>query len=470
MDAPSLQQLMLENERLRDEIARRDRRIEQLEKTIRDLQKRLEESSRSSKRQAAPFSKGDPKKEPETPGRKSGDQHGKHGHRPPPTPEQIDEVHEAKLPDACPDCGGGVVEDHLDEQFQTEIPRKPIIRKFNIHCGHCDKCGKNMRGRHELQTSDATGAAASQLGPDAQAAIVYLNKHAGMSYGKIADAFDKIIGIEVQRGACAQIVLRAAERLAPAYQEIEQKIIDSKHITPDETGWRIGGVSVWLHGWVGDDGATLYAIDPRRSAEVLEEVIGIDWSGHMTHDGFSSYDRFGEAIHQQCVDHVLRRARALLEKQIGHDKLFPGQVIDLFTDALKLRDRLAEEGVDANRPADAERLADAYETYTRRLEELTARPRVEEANERLRKHLANHSAEWFVFLGEPGVPATNYLGEQAMRPPIVNRKVWGGNRTDDGAEAQEVDSSVIQTCKNTAINAVNFISEALCGTVSLLFA
>jgi transposase len=52
-----------------------------------------------------------------------------------------------------------------------------------------------------LQTSDATGAAQSQLGPDAQAAIVYLNKRAGMSHGKIADAFDKFFGISISRGA-----------------------------------------------------------------------------------------------------------------------------------------------------------------------------------------------------------------------------------------------------------------------------
>ncbi len=30
--------------------------------------------------------------------------------------------------------------------------------------------------------------------------------------------------------------------------------------------------------------------------------------------------------------------------------------------------------------------------------------------------------------------ATNFKGEQAVRPAVVNRKVWGGNRTDRGAE------------------------------------
>jgi transposase len=176
MDAVSIQQLQAENQALREEVAR-------LQQTVRDLHKRLEQAERSAKRQAAPFSKNEPKKN----GRKRGKKHGKHNHRQPPTPPtNIDEMLDAALPDHCPDCGGDVVEDHLDQQFQTEIPRKPIVRKINIHCGHCNKCGKKVRGRHPLQTSDATGAAQSQLGPDAQAAVVDLNKRAGMSYGKIA--------------------------------------------------------------------------------------------------------------------------------------------------------------------------------------------------------------------------------------------------------------------------------------------
>jgi hypothetical protein len=63
----------------------------------------------------------------------------------------------------------------------------------------------------------------------------------------------------------------------------------------------------------------------------------------MTHDGFSSYARFGDAAHQQCVDHALRRARRLANKHKGRAKEFPRRVIDLLTGALKLRDRFDEE-------------------------------------------------------------------------------------------------------------------------------
>jgi len=179
MAAPTYDELLADNQRLRQQ-------LELLQRTCDDLRQQLETTLRAGKRQAAPFSKGPPKLHPKTPGRKAGDRHGRHGHRPPPQPDRVDEVHDVPLPDAGPDCGGPVEETPLDTQFQTDIPRRPVVRRFDIHCGRCRRCRRSCRGRHPLQTSDAVGAAASQIGPDAQAAVVVLNKQAGLSYAKLA--------------------------------------------------------------------------------------------------------------------------------------------------------------------------------------------------------------------------------------------------------------------------------------------
>lgn len=441
---------------LRQEVADLKAQIEQ-------LQRALEESQRAGKRQAAPFAKGPPKQQPKTPGRKAGDQHGKHGHRPPPPPQHIDECHEAPLPDACPHCGGTVAEIDVVQQYQTEIPRQPLRRQFNIHRGQCQACGQAVQGRHPLQTSDALGAAASQVGPDAQAAVVYLNKHAGLSHGKIAHALDTLLGITLSRGACAQIVRRAGQRLQPAYQEIQQRLHNAEVITPDETGWRVGGHPVWLHAWVGDDSVTCYHIDPQRSADALARVLGSDWSGTLVHDGWASYERFDDACHQQCQAHVLRRAHDLEEAATGRAKVLPRQVIDLFQESLRVRDQFAQE------PPDVDRRERVHEEFTARLLALTRKRRVNAANERLAAHLYNHRGQWFLFLLNPAVPATNYRGEQAIRPAVVNRKVWGGNRTEAGAQAQAITMSVLQTCKQQAKEALDYISQTLCGFVTSLF-
>src|SRR5438445_10020406 len=99
------------------------RRVAELLAEVERLRRPLDETTRAGKRQASPFAKGPPKAQPKKPGRKPGPDYGTKAHRQPPSPEQIDEVHEAPLPEACPDCGGPLDETHLAQQFQVEIPR-----------------------------------------------------------------------------------------------------------------------------------------------------------------------------------------------------------------------------------------------------------------------------------------------------------------------------------------------------------
>jgi transposase len=430
------------------------KRVAELEALVADLSRRLDEALRAGKRQAAPFRKGPPKPDPKPPGRKAGDAHGGHAHRPPPPPDAISECHDAPLPDACPHCRGPLVEAEIADQYQTDIPRRPIVRRFRVHVGRCGWCGRRVQGRHELQTSDALGAAASQIGPAAQAAAVVLNKQAGLSHGKVAAAFDALFGIALSRGASVRIGLRAAARLAPDYRAILADVRASEQLSADETGWRIGGWPAWLHDWVGDR-ATAYAIDPHRSAAVLERVIGGDWDGILSHDGFASYDRFTEAVHQQCLAHVLRRARQMLETATRGAVRFPRQVIALFTDAIHLRNEHLR-GVPS-----ADDLAASRDRFDERLLALTGRPRTDPANERLAEHLWRHSHEWFAFLTDPTIEPTNWKAEQALRPAVVNRKVWGGNRTAAGARAQAVLMSVLETCRRQRRVIVDYISAVV---------
>ena len=430
------------------------KRLAELEAQVAELTRKLEEATRAGKRQAAPFRKGPPKPDPKKPGRKSGDAHGAHGHRPTPPPDQVAERHQAPWPDACPHCRGQLIETGTAEQFQTEIPRTPLIRQFTVHVGHCDTCGKCTRGRHPRMTSDALGAAASQIGPDAQAAVALLHTRAGLSHGKVAAVFDARFGIRLTRGARAQINGRAGVRLEPEYRQLGASVRASRQLAADETGWRIGGHSAWLHVWVGDR-ATAYAIDSQRSADALERVIGTDWSGVLSHDGYATYDRFARAIHQSCLAHVLRRARELLAEATRGAVRFPRRLIALFTDAIHRRNQLAGR-VETDDARERQRSG-----FDDRLLALVRGPRAVPAYATFAQHLRKHLEQWFTFVFDPGLEPTNWKAEQAIRPAVVNRKVWGGNRTRVGADAQQVLMSVFETCRRHARSALDFVSLTL---------
>ena len=68
------------------------------------------------------------------------------------------------------------------------------------------------------------------------------------------------------------------------------------------------------------------------------------------------------------------------------------------------------------------------------------------ANQRLANHLLHEQPHLFTFLYCPGVPATNNFIEAAIRPMVVARKTWGGNRTWNGARTQQILASALRTC------------------------
>jgi transposase len=226
------------------------------------------------------------------------------------------------------------------EQFQTEIPRRPIVRKFRVPIGHCTGCGRRVQGRHDLQTSDALGATASQVGPvghrrPRRCCTPRRGPVARQSDGRLRrpvrhrpDARgqrpDRLAGRDAARSGLPPS--SSTTCATPSRSRPTRRVGASEGNPPGSTR---GSVT----------GADAYGIDSQRSAAVLERVIGVDWDGILSHDGFASYQRFTEAVHQQCTGHVLRRARELLETATRGAVRFPRQVIVLFTEAVHERKR-----------------------------------------------------------------------------------------------------------------------------------
>jgi transposase len=460
MDAKYLE-LEAENARLRAEVGQLKATVGKLTAALEAAQRALEAAQRASKRQAAPFRKSDgPAVDPKRPGRKTGRRHGLHAHRTAPVPHEIDESHEAPLPDCCPKCGGRHIEEtHTAKQYQTEIPRRPIHREFTIHFGECQTCGRSVHGRHPLQTSDAVGAAGSQLGSEAHAAFVTLNKELGLSHGKCAKFFREVFGITLARSTSVRSLLRTARQVEPAYEDLRLAVRRSDRVVPDETGWRVAGQSAWLHAFVSPT-ATCYEIGD-RSGTIAERLLGRDWSGTMIHDGYSVYGAFEQASHQQCLGHLQRRCRELLKTAVGGAARLPQRILTLIDEAFALRRRWRGHRLGGNE------LAEAGLELACRLEQLASGCFTYAPNRRLAKHVLGHAMNWFWFLIDPTVDATNWRAEQAIRPAVVNRKVWGGNRTDAGAHAQGVLTSLLVTLEQRGYTALDWFSAARRAVVRL---
>jgi hypothetical protein len=200
---------------------------------------------------------------------------------------------------------------------------------------------------------------------------------------------------------------------------------------------------------------TVCDILPGRGFEQAASLLGADYEGWLNHDGWAVYYKFLRAGHQSCISHLIRRCRDLLEVCSASAAQFPLAVKAILEKGLALRDRYNRRELSTH----------GLWTATGRLEaemdRLLARSYRDPANRRLAQHLRRERPYLFTFLYCPGLDATNNAAERALRPLVVARKNWGGNRTDKGARAQAVLSSILATAQQQEKNPLDVLIDLL---------
>jgi len=435
-----VQRLLVEVTELKVMVAARDERIAELEAA-------LERRQRDGKRQAAPFSKGKSSDEPKTAGRRKGDGHGRHGHRRAPA-RKADRQIPVCLPGRCPRCGGPVDHERTASQLVEDLPPVAVmLTEFLVEVGRCRDCGTRVQPRHRDQASDALGAAGVQIGPHAKAFACWLHYELGVSFAKCTKVLARF-GINVSASALVQACAKIGRDLEATFQAVRSEVSSAIAVTGDETGWRVDGESWWL--WVATcDAATVYAISQGRGETDAAKVLDLDFDGTIVADGWVVYrSGFTRALRQSCLAHLLRRAGDLQRDNPAGATHTPRQVKEILHQALDARGM--------PRPA----ALGLVDELTEEIELLARTPQTHEPNRKLVAHLANeldHDA-LFTFL-EQGCDATNWRGEQAIRPAVVNRKVYGGNRTEAGAVTQGRIMTVLRTVAQQGRDAITLLAD-----------
>jgi transposase len=446
------ERLREENEQWRERAQRLEREREQLREENERLKRQLEEAQRTAKRQAAPFARGVRKRHPQRPGRKPGAAYGKRHSKP--IPDQVDEVIAVPAPARCA-CGGALDVEKIEAQYQHEIVRKTVWKRFDVTICRCTVCHQRVHGRDPRQTSDAFGAAAVQVGPDALALAVTMNKRLGMPHADVATVLQDGFGLHVNRSTVCRAVARVARRGEATWHALRDAARRSLVNAIDETGWNVAAQLRWL--WVVvSEQVTFCDILPGRSFTQAASLLGTEYDGWLTHDGWAVYYKFLKAGHQSCLAHLIRRCRDLAAVATPAAARFPRRVKALLEEGLALRDRYA------NKEISLHGLWTATGRLEVKLDRVLGRTYRDAANRRLVKHLWHERPYLFTFLYCPGLDATNNAAERAIRALVGARKNWGGNRTPNGARAQAVLTSLLQTARQQGKNPFDVVVELLC--------
>ena len=413
------------------------------------LQAEIEALQRAGKRQASPFSKGTRVAKPKKPGRKPGQ--GPFRHREAPAPEQLSEppIDVPVAEPACPKCGGGWVEDHVEEASITDLPEviRPRVRLFRVAVQRCPDCGATARGRHADLAVDQRGASAHRLGPRLRATAHHLHYALGVPVRKLPEVFRLLAGVTLTQGAITHDALRtAAGAIGARYQVLCDSIRDSAYTHTDDTGWRQGGVPAWLMVFETDT-ATVYQVRPRHRNDEVRERIPSDYQGTMITDRGTSYDaaELAGVKQQKCLSHVQRSLSEVLESKVGRARQFATTLKQLLKQALALWHERRRGPPPPDCAIRVRRLKWEV-TWHLRNRRLTDRD-----NQRLLNGLGRcHDAGSLLrFLDDPLIEPTNNRAERALRPAVIARKVSHCTKNARGTRAFEAWTSILRTLSRT---------------------
>jgi transposase len=340
---------------------------------------------------------------------------------------------ECKL-EVCADCGADLqnVEQKIVGSSQVvEIPPiQPVVIEAQRYGCTCPNCGKE-------QTADYPDGMEPErvFGSRLESLVTYLHEIHHMSYARLQVAVKILFGLTISLGGLVNLVKRTARRLRPFADEILNEIRHSPVVGSDETGARVDGKNQWQWVFVTEK-ATYHVIAPSRGSGVIEGVMGEAQPVVWVRDLWSAQCKGPGKYHQLCHAHQLRDLQYAVDSERSYWAYEMQRLLLHSQRLVKQRGRLPPEIFQREVEKVESGLGDLLEWKICGVEA-----------QKLQRRYRKHRDSLFIFLHIPGVPYDNNASERALRNSVIHRKVSGGFRSDAGAEAHAVVSSVVDTVR-----------------------
>ncbi len=396
-------------------------------------------------------------------GKKPGGQKGHKGE----TLRQVTDPNEVvdHYPSACSMCGAGLdpetsVGHSARQVFDLPEPQPVVVTEHRAHDCQCAVCGTTTRALFP----DGVNAPV-QYGARIAAFVVYLLHYQLLPEDRLVELMADLFGVKLAAATIARMSRTCAERLRGFAETVRDLVAGAlvKHM--DETGFRIGGKTQWLH--VASTALlTFYRVCAKRGS-LLANVAGI-----VVHDHWKPYYTMQGVLHALCNAHHLRELKALVEIERED---WARKMQRLLRRACHAVNVARERGV-ALKP----RLIECFERcYDAILAEglgfhaaqvPLARAAMKGAGKRrgraprrtghnLLLRLATRKEDTLRFLHDPTVPFTNNQAERDGRMMKLRQKISGGFRSFEGAMDFAVIRSFFSTAKKQSWNIIDAVTS-----------
>ena len=405
------------------QIARQQQQINLLLNKVAELEKKLAVYENSNKPPSAGGSY--PKREPS--GRKPGGQPGHEGTTR--LEKEPDEVLDAPPLKECPNCHSALGDPFriLKEIFE-ELPEIQRVRIIQLNRGAylCPGCGQVHFA------ADPRFPQSGRFGFNLMMEVVLMKFQQRLPLRRIQKVLHHQFKLDLSPATIWDLIRRVAAAGEEEFHRIMASMPGQDVVNADETGRKVDGKASWA--WVFLSAASvLYLAARGRGREVIEEVLGKDFTGKLGCDGWKPYNFI--KILQRCWAHLLRESDTLAQR--GRSK-----AACWLHSALK---RLFKKADKAKKAALAvSERQKIHGRLNKSLLRLIGLAKKHKATLKLAQKIENGMGHWFTAVLHPEIELTNNSAERALREIVVQRKI-SGLRSREGAHSLEVIMTLLGT-------------------------
>lgn len=381
----------------------------------------------------------------------------------------------------CPECGADV------EQIGTEIVRQEIeyvpaklkIVNYVRKIYKCEKCGTNgseketatiiktKTPRALLSHSFASASLASE--------VIYQKYYMGVPLYRQEKVWDDI-GLVLPRSMTANWCIKLSEYyLEPIYELMLKKLKEENEVLHgDETTMQCNKekdkkASSKSYMWViasGEEEKTkgvIFKYSRSRSGEIAQKLLK-DYKGILVTDGYAGYNNLEEINRAECWAHArryfyesvpLNENKQMIKTSDGYTGVkYIDELFQIEREIEKLR---AEEKVQKRQEKSDPILKKFYEWVNLTSQKYITNKKLKEAI----TYVINQKENLSKFIEDGRIPLTNSRAERAIRPFAVHRKNWLFADTPEGAKANAIYYSIIETAKINKLNIYKYIKYLL---------
>jgi transposase len=355
------------------------------------------------------------------------------------------------FPASCAKCGAALTvamaTDHIARQvFDLPEPRPLIVTEHRAYGCCCAACGTQTRAAFPESV-----VAPVQYGKRIAALVLYLLHYQLLPEKRLSEAMAHLFGVKLVTATIGRISQDCAKRFQSFADAVRDHVAAAPVKHMDETGFRIGGKTQWLH-IASTALLTFYRVSTKRGS-LLAQVTGI-----VVHDHWKPYYTLKGVLHALCNAHHLRELKALVEIE---KEDWARNMQRLLRRACHATNLARERGVPLKPDLIAliDRCYDAILTQGFAFHE--AQPTLISAEVKARRRgrtprrvghnlllrLSTRKPDVLRFLADPLVPFTNNLAERDGRMMKLRQKISGGFRSNDGAKQFSVVRSLLSTAR-----------------------